>query len=304
MKKLLLIVFGASVVLLEGCLKASPPTDFSNLPTIVEVEYPAGAGGNGMGSGLQFFGGGALTYPASDASDTAIVLVNIDSKSTLGSSTSVTVGVISSALSAYNSAGTGLQYVALPDSDYTIIGGTGTIPAGKRLDTVKVVFYPSKIDPTQNFMLPVGISNTSAGAVSGNFGVVYFHTIGNPLAGLYDDVSATRYNYTSATVPAYTYPGAEPPPASTLNLAPYFPKLASPNTPTEITIPYANNLGNYIIDFDASYNLTVTTDVAGITGFTVIYANYDPATKTIHLITGYVNATPAARIVDETMVHE
>lgn len=304
MKKLLFIVIGASVVLLEGCLKGTAPTDLSNLPTIAEVEYPAGAGGNGLGAGMQFFGGGALTYPASDLADTAIVLVNIASSSIPNKPTPFTVGLIAAELSAYNTAGTGLQYVPLPDSCYTIVNPTGTIAAGRRLDTVLVVFYPYKIDPTQNYMAPIGLTDANGLTISGDFNTVYFHTIGNPLAGLYDAVSATRYNYTTAAVPAYTYPGAEPPPASTLALAPYYPKLASPNSPTEITIPFANNLGNYIVDFDGSFNLTVSTDVSGITGFTVIYANYDQASKTIHLITGYVNATPNARIVDETMVHE
>jgi hypothetical protein len=42
-----------------------------------------------------------------------------------------------------------------------------------------------KIDFTHNYMLPVKIADASGQTISGNFGVAYFHLIGNPIAGSY-----------------------------------------------------------------------------------------------------------------------
>jgi hypothetical protein len=302
MRKLFIIAFSLVVFNITGCLKDTPGTDLSHEGTIIELMYPAGAGDAGVGTGLEFFSGDAITFPSSDLSDTVTFYVNIAGTNTLSQSLGVTVTVDNSALED-NIANDGITYVAMPDSYYSIVKTSGSIAAGQRIDTFQIVIYPSKIDPTQNFGLPITVSTNPGETISGNFGIMYLHTIGNPLAGVYNDSLATRYNYVGST-PAYTYPGPEPAPASTLDLTPYFPKTAGPNSPTEIEIPYANDLGNYIIDFDASYNLTVTTDVTGITNFTVIYANYNPTTKTIHLVTSYVNGAGNGRIVDETMVHQ
>ena len=54
--------------------------------------------------------------------------------------------------------------------------GSGSIAAGKRLDTLHVIFYPSKIDVTKNYMLPVSIKDAQGETISGNFGAIYFHT--------------------------------------------------------------------------------------------------------------------------------
>jgi hypothetical protein len=50
-----------------------------------------------------------------------------------------------------------------------------TIDAGERLDTLRVIFYPSKIDATKNYMLPVSIQDAQGENISGNFGAIYFH---------------------------------------------------------------------------------------------------------------------------------
>ncbi len=49
---------------------------------------------------------------------------------------------------AYNAANT-VQYDALPDSTWSFPAPSGTIAAGQRLDTLHVIFYPSKIDTTK-----------------------------------------------------------------------------------------------------------------------------------------------------------
>jgi hypothetical protein len=312
MKRILIIISTAIVTVLTGCLKDKPNVDFASTQGTYIAEISTANTSptpNAAASGLAFMSAANLSLPASDTvADTVWFTVNIASDYPPTKDIPITLTVDQTALNNYISNPNNVQYQLFPDSTFTIPTLTGTVKAGNmnRLDTFYVLFYPWKVDPASSYMLPLTITQAPGCTISGNLGTIYLHVVGNPLAGPYNDVSATRYNYTNgvASLPAYSYPGPEPTPVSTLDLSPYFPKFASPNSPTEILIPYANNLGNYIIDFDASYNLTVTTDVSGITGFTVFYANYDQSTKTIHLITGYLNATPAARIVDETMVHQ
>ena len=74
----------------------------------------------------------------------------------------------------YNAAYAG-QYEALPDSVYSFPVSSGTIAAGQRLDTLHVLFYPSKINNTKNYMLPVSIKDAQGENISGNFGAIYFH---------------------------------------------------------------------------------------------------------------------------------
>jgi hypothetical protein len=312
MKRILIITSSAITIALTGCLKDKPNVDFSSTQSTYIAQITTSSNNptpNAPSGGLAYFAGANLSLPATQVTpDTIWFTVDIASDYAPTKDIPITLTVDQTALSTYDANPShSVSYQLFPDSTFTMPTMTGTVKAGQmnRLDTFYVIFYPWKVDPATSYMLPLTITQAPGCTISANLGTIYFHVVGNPLAGPYNDSSANRYNYAAnAGMPAYSYPGPEPTPVSILGLAPYFPKFASPNSPTEILVPYANNLGNYIIDFDGSYNLTVTTDVTGITGFTVFYANYNPATKTLHLVTGYINGTPAARIVDETMVHQ
>ena len=309
MKRILITIPSVVTLALTGCLKDKPNVDFSNQGQIAEISTAnTNPTPNAPSGGLAYFSAANLTLPSSDTNpDTVWFTVNIASDNPPSKDIPITLTVDQTALANYIADTNHVQYQVFPDSTFTMPTMTGVVKAGNmnRLDTFYVIFYPWKVDPASSYMLPLTITQAPGCTISGNLGTIYLHVVGNALAGPYNDSSAIRYNYaTGAGMPAYTYPGPEPTPVSTLNLAPYYPKTASPNNPTEVLIPYANNLGNYIIDFDANFNLTVTTDVSGITGFTVFHADYNPATKTIHLVTGYINGAPAARIVDETLVHQ
>jgi hypothetical protein len=204
MKKLLIITFSLVGLFLAGCLKDTPNVDFSNLSPIAELEYPAGAGGNGLGSGLEFFSGGALLFPPTDVSDTVTFMANIASPSPLGKAVNITVGIDANALTKYNNdPNNSVKYLPLPDSTYSLITTAGSIPAGSRLATFQFVFYPSKfanLDQTQSYMAPISITAADGTTISGNFSTIYLHTIGNPIAGpyLWD---FTRWNNTDSTGP-------------------------------------------------------------------------------------------------------
>lgn len=293
MKKFFIVASGIFAVLLSSCLKDKPDVDFSTLKPILQAEYPAAASNAGLGSGLQYFGGSALLYPASDASDTAIVIINMDSPSPLGSAVTGTFGVIPTALTAYNADSLGLQYETMPDSDYTILDANFTIPAGKRIDTVRIVFFPGKIDPTHNYLLPAGITGAGSYAISQNFGLVYFHTIGNPIAGSYEEIW-TRWNASDTSgAPAFDHEdlGAT---------------LFAPVTPTQVAVTSLGTGETDEISFADTAgvlsNFTVSLDP--LTGITYTLASpyailevADPIHGYYRVYFTYLNGSGAARCI-------
>ena len=168
-----LVIFG-----LTGCLKDTPSTDLSHVGTVIEIMYPAGAGYYGVGSGLEFFTGEQLGFPPTDSTDTVTFYFNIAGTNTLGQNLGVTIALDPSIMEA-NYSNDSINYVAFPATDYAILNASQTIPAGSRIDTFQVVFYPDRFDSTQNFMLPLTVTTSPSYTVSGNFGQLYFHTIAN-----------------------------------------------------------------------------------------------------------------------------
>jgi len=103
----------------------------------------------------------------------------------------ITVGLDEAARLAYNATSGPLnQYAAMPDSMYTLNTTSAVIKAGDVFSsTLSITFNPSYFDPAVSYMVPITITNIS-GAPSDvkkapSTGTVYFHVIGNPLAGSY-----------------------------------------------------------------------------------------------------------------------
>ncbi|MEO8763575.1 MAG: DUF1735 domain-containing protein [Ginsengibacter sp.] len=158
----------ALVMLLSACLKDKPAVDFSTVGTIIEI-LPVDGGG------LENFDAAELAFDATEAIDSAAVVLNIASPNPLNAPLTISVAVNDDMRTAYNAANT-VQYDKMPDSLFSFPVTSVTIPAGKHLDTLHVYFYPSKIDTTQNYMLPVSIHDAQGQTISGNFGTIYFHT--------------------------------------------------------------------------------------------------------------------------------
>jgi hypothetical protein len=156
------------ILLLSSCLKDSPAVDFSNLPTIIEI-LPSNGGG------LENFDAATLEFPATDPTGSADIDLNIASPKPLTKTLTITLAVTDELRTSYNT-NNGTNFEAMPDSVYSFSEKTGTIEAGQRLDTVRVLFYPDKIDQTKNYMLPVSIQDAQGQTISGNFGSIYFHT--------------------------------------------------------------------------------------------------------------------------------
>jgi len=205
MKKLLFIFFALVLVASAGCLKDTPGTDLSHVGTIIEMIYPNGAQDFGIGTGLEFFTGEQFPFYPTDVSDTVTYYVNIAGTNTLGKPLTVNVAIDDSSLED-NYANDNITYLPLPDSCYSLLKTSGTIPAGQRMDTFQIVYYPSKIDLTQNYGAPIALS-VPGYTVSGNFGTLYLHTIGNPIAGTYNQ-SFVKYYDSAGTGTPYTIPAS------------------------------------------------------------------------------------------------
>jgi hypothetical protein len=162
--------------------------------------YPGGANGNGLGTGLEFFGGGTLTFPDPTAlADTVFYIVNIAAPNPVSKATAVTVGVDPNIVTTYNAdTNNAVKFEVMPDSLYSFINNSVTIQQGKYLDTIRMIFYPYKFDPTKSYMAPVTITDAAGTAISANFATIYFHTIGNAIAGAYL-WDYTRWNNSTGT---------------------------------------------------------------------------------------------------------
>jgi hypothetical protein len=103
----------------------------------------------------------------------------------------VTVNLDDAARVTYNAtSGPFNQYVAMPDSMYTINTTTAVIKAGDVFSsTLSITLNPSYFDPAVSYMIPITITNISGAPAdvkkAPSTGTAYFHVIGNPLAGSY-----------------------------------------------------------------------------------------------------------------------
>lgn len=290
------------IVLFSSCIKnyRDGETKFTDLNPVVLI--PEG--------GLAAFGGQALNFSPTDESDTFYFRVNYAATNVAPVDEKITLAVDQDALTSYN-ASSSIKYKLFPDSIYSFTSTEVTVKAGQSYsDPVGVVVHPSKIDPTQNYMLPISIKGAPGNAtISGNFGTIYPHLIGNKYAGLYGG-TGKRYNYIGAV--SYTYPGPYPTPASILDLDPYFPQPALPDDAHTIEFGYANLAPEaLVVTMDDNDNIVSVEPndglAAAVSGFSVYLASYDKATKTFHFITHYNNQPDGSgndRIVDETYVKQ
>jgi len=230
MKKFISICAVVSFLIsLTGCLKDDPLNDFkSTAKPIIELPY----------HGLEGFASDAVLAAGKVDPIVQPIVVNIASVDPLSSSVNFTLAVDDALRTQYNATG-GVQYEALPDSTYSFTEKSGTISAGSRLDTLYVTFFPEKVNPTINYMLPIKIADASGQTISGNFGAAYFHMIGNPLAG--------NYNWDFKRWPNNIGPASGPPDgASFTDVATFLP-----DDPTTIEAPSGYYTGQpYILTFD------------------------------------------------------
>jgi hypothetical protein len=169
----------AGIVLLAGlssCIKDkgyANETDFSGLQDHVDI----------VKGGTTNFGGANVAFNNGDTNNLDLI-VNLASVDLPKSPVDVTIAVDPAALAKYNTAN-GTSYVAMPTNAYKIASTKLTIPAGQQYAHTTVSVYKPALDPTVSYMLPISITDASGKALSSNLNTIYYHVIGNPLAGKY-----------------------------------------------------------------------------------------------------------------------
>jgi hypothetical protein len=238
----LLTVFGILFVLsLSSCVKnyRANETDLNDLkPTANIVE-----------GGLYQFSTQALLFPGSDDVDTATFHVNYAAVSVAPANEVFTLAVDPAAITNYNTSGGGLQYEILPDSCYSFTATSVTVAKGQTYsDAIPVIFYPSKIDGQKNYMLPISLTNAPAGiTISSNIGTLYYHFIGNPIAGSYTE-NWRRWNATDTTgTPNYNQTNSN---------------ILSPETPLQVSATSASNGAEFHISFTNTNGVLSNFNVA------------------------------------------
>jgi hypothetical protein len=270
----------------QSCVKSvSGRTDFENLaPTVLMSD-----------GGMANFQANALLFPPTDPADTAYFHVEYASTTTAPQDEVVTIAIDQAALDAYNALG-GNQYTIFPDSIFSFSTTSVTIPKGNNYSAgIPLIVFPDKINLLNNYMLPISIKVTPKGStISSNYTTIYYHLIGNPIAGLYSQ-EWIRYNNAGGTgTPAYD-----------LDLS---PGVFAPLDGTTISVSSGTGV-NYILTFTNTggvlSNFQVSLDPASVTaakititgGPTIITA--DPTTKTYQFNFTYNNSSGAARNITD-----
>jgi hypothetical protein len=299
MKRISIITASLLALGLSSCLKDKPNTDFTSTQGTYVAEIST-ASTNGTtdapSGGLQYFSGATLSFSGAPDPDTVWFTVNIASDYAPTKDIPVTLGVDQQALANYNASGPPTTFAVFPDTTYTMPTKTGTVKAGQRLDTFYVFFHPGKIDPTQSYMLPISITQANGTTISGNMGTIYFHAIGNPLAGSYTQ-EWIRYNTATQTgTPAFDD-------ILSGSFIPITPTeiSAQSNTGVDYLLSFSNNggvLSNFTVAFPSSGAGSASR--AGITitgGPTIVLA--DPVHRKFTFNFTYLNGSGAPRNITD-----
>jgi len=285
----------------SSCIKdyRSGETNFSSLqPTVSIVE-----------GGLAQFSSQALVYPSSDVSDTAIFRVDYAATNVAPANETITLSIDTALVSAYNAANglTGsAAFQVMPDSLYSYSTTQTTVSQGSTYSpAIPFVVFPDKINPTVSYMLPITISAGPAGAtVSGNYGTIYYHVIGNPIAGTYEEYW-TRWNQAdstggSATALYYEYD------LGSVTFA--------PNSPTEVETTSLGTGESDIIDFTntagvlSNFSVSFPSGEAGTLGLMSIgpasFQLADPINGVYQVCFPYVNGSGSPRFIVNTYIKQ
>jgi hypothetical protein len=234
----LTILILAAALLFLSCVKnRSGETSFSGIQPVVQI--PEG--------GMQNFGASALTFPGTDDADTALFRINYAATNVAAKDVTVTLSYDANALAVINSSlDPSSQYAKFPDSTYSFGSPTSpnvnvTVKAGQNYSAqVPFIVYPSKIDPTKSYMFPISITAGGGATISGDFGTIYYHVIGNPIAGSYKwDWTRWNNNDGSGSPTSSSFVGQ--------------PATFAPDNPHQVEVPSGYFMGaRYVISFTNS----------------------------------------------------
>lgn len=151
--------------------------------------------GNAENSSVQVHLGGLINYesaavliPSGETDDQEFEFaLYLASNKVNDKDVTVKISLDDNARQAYVTAKPEINYLPLPATNFELAKTTYTIKAGSRYDTVLVkVKHPETLDPTKSYMFPITITDASGLLIPANFKTIYYHIIGNPIAGGYN----------------------------------------------------------------------------------------------------------------------
>ena len=253
---LILVLFAGTFT---SCLKSrSDRTNFDNLTSFVQI--PEG--------GLANIGNAALNLDG-NPSDTFQFHINYAGKNPTGKDLTVTFDNDPAVIAAYNAdPNNKTKYDAFPSNIYSLPVKTATIKAGQNYsEVISFVVFPANVDPTKNYMFALTIKDAQGVPVSGNFGTIYYHLVGNPIAGSYN-WDFTRYNKPTkgVSLSGLSFTG------HTTTFKPDDPNTIEVNsgyfTQPRYVITFDNN-GGVLSNFQVAFN---ADDYAGLIGAGIVIA--------------------------------
>jgi len=125
-----------------------------------------------------------------DPTDTFDVIISYSGADMAPRDINVNIAVDTTALSKYNNSdpepSTG-QFDLLDTSLYTLSATSVTIPKGQQQARIQVIVKPSQFDFSKNYALPLTITQSSYGIISGNFQTILVNiVVKNQYDGVYD----------------------------------------------------------------------------------------------------------------------
>jgi hypothetical protein len=273
---------------LEGDEMNTPP-DASNAFLLMSNNT---SGGTLMLSGLRFFDKQALLLNPAEETATIKFAVTLQGKTSLDRDIHVTLATPASALDDFYY-GDGIQYEMLPSTGYKLLSTEGVIPAGKDYAEFTVDFHPSVIDLTKNYMLPITATNDANLEMSSNYGFVYYHIIGNPIAGLYTRQYIRYDNAEGTGIPRIDD-------ISETAFAPSNGTTIKVNSGTDlIYVVSFTDTDGVLTDFKVEFDAESVAD----SGLTIsdgpVVAEADPLTGRFVLKYNYINSAGAARNITD-----
>jgi hypothetical protein len=233
LKRIMAVCFAATTLFFSSCLKDDKR--FFNAETVPNLaELPLG--------GLQNFGADAITAAGID---TITFAVGVTAANPPAAPTTITIGVDNTLITKYNSANAAIVYQPIPAAAFKLAATSVIIPAGKNSTLTTVIIDRTQLDPAVSYMLPIKVVSAGGLPISANYGVHYYHIIGNDFAGAYLH-TFQRYNAADST-------GALSG-ASFVNQ----PSTFSPVSPTEFTVATGYAGGVYVFDVTFTKNANGT----------------------------------------------
>ncbi len=268
-----------------------------------------------INGGPEGFNSSSLSFNPSVPSEFVEARILYTGAGTFDNDVTATIGVDNAALVAYNAtvpAG-GIKYTLAPTTIYSLPSTQVVIKKGNTMsEAFRIEFKPNMLDLAVSYMLPLSITALSGApsdvAKAPGTGTIYFHIIGNPLAG---DYNVEGFFYHPTVPRAFTRTGGTGflTPVSDKALVTELGDLGASGYYAVLTVPdpFATTVQPVTISvYPGSISPVYQWDTGLPTTGTPIYVpepapnwgksgqcnnTYNPATKTFYLRYGYLGGT-------------